>query len=295
MPNCRMRNTIIAGAVLAGALTMSSAVLAKAQQEQMADLEARVSQLERVTDNKVMFDLLQKIEALQQEVQGLRDQTERNTHELDTQSKRQKDLYLDIDKRILRLEGGGNGSQSSVDPNTQPTNLPSTNENRGSTLAGDEIDAAPAAAPAQHTSSGTSNSSTVRNNNQPDGEYESYNYAFTQIKNGEYEQSINSLQNFLASYPSSSYAANAQYWLAEANYVLQRYDTAVTEFKKVADNYPSSAKVSDAMLKLGYTYYEQSKWQEARDILKLTSVRYLGSDQAVKAMKRLDRMIQEGH
>ena len=64
--------------------------------------------------------------------------------------------------------------------------------------------------------------------------------------------------------PTVKYSANAQYWLAEANYVTKRYERALNEFQTVIDRYPTSSKLPDARLKIGYTQYELGQYEESR-------------------------------
>ncbi len=60
-------------------------------------------------------------------------------------------------------------------------------------------------------------------------------------------------QQFLQSYPQSSLADNAQYWLGESYYVTRDFQNAAAAFQTVLDRWPDSRKAPDALLKLGYT------------------------------------------
>ncbi|WP_457673064.1 YbgF trimerization domain-containing protein, partial [Thiolapillus sp.] len=72
-----------------------------------ADLEARLARIERQLDNRGLVELMVKLEALQAEVQKLRGENEVLAHKLDEMKKRQRDLYLDLDRRLVQLERGG--------------------------------------------------------------------------------------------------------------------------------------------------------------------------------------------
>ena len=76
-----------------------------------AELEARIEQLERRLDSRSLMDMLDQITSLQGEVQQLRGDIEVQNHTLEGLQKRQRDLYLDIDRRLHRLEAGGVESQ----------------------------------------------------------------------------------------------------------------------------------------------------------------------------------------
>ena len=127
------------------------------------------------------------------------------------------------------------------------------------------------------------------------GEKSNYQKAFNLLMDRKYDQAQNSFRAFLKRYPGSRLADNAQYWLAEANYVTRKFDTALVEFKKVAQGFPNSPKVSDALLKVGYIQYEKKQWGAARETLGALANRYPNSTASQLAKKRLDKMLSEGH
>ena len=69
-----------------------------------ASLERRLERVEKVLDNQVLVKLLQRIEGLQQEMRELRNQIEQQEYELKSLAERQRDLYLDSDRRLRDLE-----------------------------------------------------------------------------------------------------------------------------------------------------------------------------------------------
>ena len=121
-----------------------------------------------------------------------------------------------------------------------------------------------------------------------------YRDAFLLLKQGRYVESIEAFPQFLSTYPNSKYAANAQYWLAEAVYVRKQYAQALIEFSKVIDDYPGSSKVSDARLKVGYTFYELGRWKESREILTQLRAELPDSTVAGLAQQRIERLEREG-
>jgi len=86
-----------------------------------------------------------------------------------------------------------------------------------------------------------------------------YSQAFDALKAGSYSVAIAGFKDFLANYPSSPLAENAQYWLGETYYVNHEYDAAAGAFRNVLEKWPGSRKAPDAMLKLGYTQLELKK------------------------------------
>ncbi len=128
-----------------------------------------------------------------------------------------------------------------------------------------------------------------------EGEKSSYQTAFNLLMDRKYDKAQQSFQSFLKDYPGSRLADNAQYWLAEANYVTRDFDSALAEFTKVVQNHPSSPKISDALLKIGYIQYEKKQWGVARETLSSLVNRYPNSTASQLAKKRLDKMQGEGH
>ncbi len=84
-------------------------------------------------------------------------------------------------------------------------------------------------------------------------------------------------RGFLAAYPASPLASNAQYWLGEAYYVTREYDEAITAFRKVATDWPDSRKAPDALVKIGFTQAALGRNAEARATLEDVMRRFPGT------------------
>jgi len=117
-----------------------------------------------------------------------------------------------------------------------------------------------------------------------------YGQAFDALKAGSYSIAITGFKDFLKTYPDSSLADNAQYWLGEAYYVSHEYDSAAGSFRTVLKKWPDSPKAPDAMLKLGYTQFAQKQFPAARATLDEVTRKYPGTDSAKLAAERLRRM-----
>ena len=120
----------------------------------------------------------------------------------------------------------------------------------------------------------------------------SYRAALAFLKTGQYDQSIEAFNGFLVEYPSSAYADNAQYWLAETRYVQQDFSSALPEFEKVINVYPDSAQVPGAVLKIGFCYYELERWDDARTALERVVREYPDTTAARLAVQRLELISQ---
>ena len=240
---------------------------ANASAASKAELEARIEQLERKLDSRSLMDMLDQMTQLQNQVQQLRGDIEVQTHTLEGLQKRQRDLYLDIDRRLHRLEAGGVQGQAGA----------ASAAAAAPAAAGP--DAAPATAPALS----------------PAEQRKAYDQGLDLLKEGRYNEAATAFQGFLKQYPDSSYSDNAQYWLGESYYVTRQFQSALGEFGKVPANYPSSSKVADAKLKMGYIQYELKDWGKARELLSQVVSGYPGTTSARLAQERLDRMQKEGH
>ncbi len=274
-------------------MLVSTIVVAdKATDAKVNALDARMQRIERVVDNQALLNMAQRIEALQREVQELRGENERLVHEINTLKTRQREQYLDIDRRLqsstsvpgtasIPASSGVSvtnteGMQSQDVTQSPPTSLPPSATSTSSQI--------------ETTTSGTTVATVASSDVAQD-----YKNAFTLLKQGKYDDSIVAFGSFLQTHPDSKYAANAQYWLAEANYVSKRYPQALSEFSKVVNKYPASSKVADARLKLGFTHYELGQYEEARVELTRLRAQFPNSTVASLAQQRLERMSREGH
>jgi tol-pal system protein YbgF len=254
-------------------LLMAVALLTVAAQAMGRDdpLVQRVERMERMLDSRSMLETLNQLERLQREVQQLRGELEVQGHTLESLQQRQREQYLDIDRRLHRIEAGG--VQEAV---PGPSSL-----------------APPATPPSAGQPSGPGRQETVAQFD-PGQERENYERALDILKEGRYEAAAKAFRVFLSDYPGSRYSANARYWLGEAFYVVRDFDTAFQEFTRVVEDFPQDPKVSDARLKLGFIHYERQEWAKARETLEAVVRGSPGSTAARLAQDRLDRMRKEG-
>lgn len=238
-------------------------------------LEARLVRVERLLNNQTLVDLATRLDALQSEVQRMIGQMEEQTHEMESLKKRQKDLYLDIDQRIRQLEETRSAKapapamgafvpapsvpSTSMAPTPTPSAIPSTVANGSAAIAAGD----------------------------PQEERLAYERAFNFLKDGRYDLAVAAFKTFVQSYPTGSYADNAQYWLGEANYVQRNFKAALEEFDKVVKKFPDSPKRADALLKMGYTYQELGDIDRARMSLNDVVMNYPNSTAASLAKKRI--------
>ena len=252
-----------AGFAVCGLFIAGNVVAADNSLVNLSD-QQRIVRLERMLSSDVLRKQTQTIQLLREEISALREQTEQQEYELESMKQRQRNLYLDMDRRINNVEAGGRNSGGVAAP-VPPPGASSSTTIIPVVAAGDK-----------------------------DGQ-DSYSKAFALLKEGRYEQSIQAFENFKVAYPDSKYADNAQYWLGEANYVSRDYKKALAAFQQLVAQYPESSKNSGARLKIGYVYFELKNWSAARDALQQVVTLYPDTTVAKKANERMQRMKREGH
>ncbi len=230
---------------------------------QLTDLEARLIRIERVIDNLSLIELSTQVDRLQVQSQELRGEVETFRYQADNGTDRQRRLYLDIDSRLQTLELSQ--AQATNPPPDALTDLETEESvplvSRPRALAGSDQD--------------------------------NYQLAFDLLRNGRYVESAQAFDQFLAIFPSSPLADNAQYWLAETYYVQRQFTTALPTFQAVIDSYPDSSKLPDALLKIGFCHYELRQWNAARVALERVAREFPETTVARLASQRLDRLTQE--
>jgi tol-pal system protein YbgF len=121
-------------------------------------------------------------------------------------------------------------------------------------------------------------------------EQAAYTQAFDALKASNYQGAITGFNSFLAAYPTSPIAENAQYWLGEAHYARGEYEQAAAAFRIVGERWPNSRKSPDALLKLGYSQIEMKQVGPARVTLSDLTRKYPDSEAAKLAAERLQRL-----
>jgi tol-pal system protein YbgF len=234
--------------------------------------EERLSRLERILDSQGLVDMLMRMDTLQNEIQKLRGDLELQSHQLEEIKQRQRDLYVDIDRRLLQLE-------------------------RNSPVAADAGAAAGGtrAAPSAATQAATNKAQTATadaNNAPADsaGEQQAYQKAFDTLRQLRYDQAVIAFQDFLAKYPKGRYAHIAQYWIGEADYAQRKFKQAIVDYQKLIDDYPTSPKLAEAMLKIGYSQYELKNNKAAETILNQLIKSYPGTTEAGQAQNLLQKI-----
>ena len=223
----------------------------------MNELDRRLGSIERVIQNQSLVNLTQEVAALERRTDELLGLAQTLEHNAGTTSERQRELYSDLDARLQAIE-------SRLDTASAP-----------GVLDGGSLPAGQLPVP---------------------GGSEDVNYraAFELVKEQRYDEAEKAFREFLESFPDSTNAANAQYWLGETYYVRQEFEAALRAFQTVVEEYPESRKVVDALLKIGYCNYELERWDAAKSALVRVQSEYPDTTAARLAGQRLERMQTEG-
>ena len=222
------------------------------------DLEDRVAQLERQLKSGALVDLANNVEGLKSDVAKIRGQIEVLTYELEQSQKRQKDLYVDLDARMRKLEGSP-----------------------GPSADGAPADAAAASGPASGASSIASQFPSTP------AEQRAYDAALDQFKRGDYQGAITGFTAFVKTNSKSALAPSAQYWIGNAHFARRDYKAAIASQRQLLLAWPDSPKVPDALLNVASAQSELGDSAAARRTLEELISRYPQSDSALKAKQRL--------
>ncbi|MGL4472999.1 MAG: tol-pal system protein YbgF [Shewanella sp.] len=188
--------------------------------------DQRLQRIERVVKAKQQTDfaLQQQVDRLQQEVQDLRGLIEQQNYQSEQMLQRQRQLYDDIAKL----------QQAPVAPpvaSIAPT-------------ASTGVATPKVVAPAT--------TETVINDTTTLSETASYENAVNLVlKQRQYDQAIPAFKEFIATYPQSTYAANANYWLGQLLFNKAELNEAKVAFDTVVTKFPDSNKRPDSLVKLG--------------------------------------------
>jgi TolA-binding protein len=241
---------VVAGLGLAGTVV--------AQDTSKMSVEQRLSRMEQLLNSQGLVDLLLKVESLQTELQRLQGQNEEQLHTLQELKQRQRDLYIDIDRRLLQLERNAPGGAAAA-----------------GAAAGSAIGQASSSA-AQSTTSAATSGAIITAPTLLEGEQQAYQDAFDLLRELRYDKATVAFRDFLKTYPNGRYAHIAQYWLGEASY-------AQGDFKQ-----------AEAMLKIGYSEYELKNTKAAQASLEQLIKTYPGTTEAGQAQNLLKKIRLKG-
>jgi tol-pal system protein YbgF len=237
--------------------------------QQRVSLADRVAALERqAAAPQGNVELLNQITVLQGEIQALRAQIEELQRLQQQQSDKARSQYLDLDGRLVRLEGGAPAASDRA-----AIDVPADSGSDDAPPPATVVEQAPPASA---------------------DEQDDYLAAFEELKRGDYVASAAAFESFLIRHPGGTYAPNALYWLGESYYVTQNYELAEQQFRAVLERFPGHDKAAGALLKVGLSQFGQGATDAAAATLVEVVERYPGSDVARTAEDSLRSMRFDG-
>src|SRR2546423_10331427 len=142
-------------------------------QENQRSLDERLTKIEgtvtAAADRTAILDISSQLEALRGEMARMRGQLEVLTNQAEVADRRQKDLYLDIDTRLRKLEQAR--EQQAAPPPEKPA-------------------------------------AAIADGEASQAETKAYQAALDQFKLGNYALAVPAMQGFMVTYPSSKLAPN---------------------------------------------------------------------------------------
>ena len=223
-------------------------------------ISGRIGKIEESLRNQPVLEVVNQLELLKREIQSLRGQIEVVNNGVESNAKRQRDMYVDIDTRLRRIEQGG-GAPAAPGPATDAAPPPPPAGGAPLVVAGASAD-----------------------------ETRAYEAAQQQRRIGNYQGAITSFQSFLGQYPKSPLAHRAQYWIGDSYFNLRDYKSAIGSQQKLIATYPDSASAPDAMLNIASSQAELGESANARKTMDTLVARFPSSDAAEKAKRRISTL-----
>ena len=240
----------------------------------------RISQLERQVEDRLaaveqqlkgqgLADLANQLQLLQADVAKLRGQVEVVTYELEQSQKRQRDLYVDLDTRLRKIESAAKSEAANAANAAGAAAPPDAGSPPGPAVA-----AAPPAAGSHSSADGVA-------------EQRAYDSALDLFKRGDYAGTITAFNAFLKTYPRSVLAPSAQYWLGNAQYARRDYRGSIATQRQLLSDYPDSGKAPDALLNIASAQSDMGDAAASRRTLEQLIRDYPKTDAATRARQRL--------
>lgn len=247
-------------------------------------IEDRLALLEQQAKSGGLADLATQIQLLQGDIAKLRGQLEVVTYELEQSQKRQRDLYVDLDSRLRKIEtapapaatpaASPPGPVDAGNPANAATASPPPASPPGGPAFGPSPNAVAAAPPARNSSDGVA-------------EQRAYDAALDLFKRGDYQGSIAGFGSFVKTYPRSPLASSAQYWIGNAQYARRDYRASIITQRQLLKDFPDSGKAPDALLNIASAQADMGDNAAARRTLEELIAKYPKSDAGTRARQRL--------
>ena len=210
-----------------------------------AALEKRIAAIEAIVQGGGLADMQNQIETLKQEVANLKGDLEVAQHNLDSMQTRQKDLYIDTDTRLRRIEGGAANPSNAAPANT-PTQ-PLAEERDAKAFA----DANTLSQSAKHKEAFTAFDAFLKD--YPTSKLVAdalYGMGYSQFALKNYKSSIATQQKVIDLHPDSPKVPDAMFNMANGQIQLGQVGSAKKTLRDLVAKYPDAAVSSSAQKRL---------------------------------------------
>jgi tol-pal system protein YbgF len=271
--------------------------------EQQRAIDQRIGELEAQARNRSIIDLFNQVETLRAEMARLRGQIELLQNEIENGQKRQRDLYVDLDGRMRKVEAAQDAArQAAAAAAAQATQIAQTGATAPIVQQPIVVDAARSAPPAAAGQAQPALMSTPQaNTSQPSAplpvpvnpvadlarEQANYDAGLEHFRAARFGEAVTAFQFFIRSYPRSQLASSAQYWIGNSLFASRDYRGAIAAQRQLLTQYPDSGKAPDALLNISTSQAELGDLQAARATLQEVNAKYPNTEAGAKARQRL--------
>ena len=284
----------ILGSIVCGSFLVmfsSSNMLAAAP---IPSVEDRLQRIERIIENPVLLQLSRRLGEQQREIQELQDQIDYLKRDLRKANRVGDNRFKETDDRLSALEKTQEGLENKIQTSFDVTAI----HNERDTEAQENVvmdgvggeDTQKPTVEASATEHSELYLSPIKTHPATNKEQATYQLAFSLIKKGQYDLSIQAFDSFLERYPESELASNASYWMGEAFYIKKDHQAALDAFNLVIKRYPEALKVADAMLRAGDCLDNLKQLKKAKELYTQLIALYPDVPAAKKATKRLEKL-----
>lgn len=121
-------------------------------------------------------------------------------------------------------------------------------------------------------------------------EQKAYENGLNLVKAANYKGAVEAFGTFMKTYPASTLAPSAQYWIGNSLFALRDYKGAIAAQQQVVDTWPDDPKAPDALLNISSAQTDLKDVKGARVTLDTLIKKYPQSDAAATARQRLTKL-----
>jgi tol-pal system protein YbgF len=121
-----------------------------------------------------------------------------------------------------------------------------------------------------------------------------YETGLEKYQAGKFSEAMADLKSYLAASPDPALADDAQFWIGESLFSMEKYEDAILQYDVVAKRYSKSDKVPEALLKEGVSFHKSGDPQTGNLVLQRLIQGYPNTDAAAKAKKIVKEGLPKG-